>query len=91
MAKRRSRNLEGISGRKTMIEVEIHIEEKIDTSWSEWFAGMKITHSEDDTSVVIGKLKDQPALYGLIGKMRDLGLHLKSIKTQDKEDANNVM
>lgn len=72
-----------------MLAVEIHIEGKIDESWSEWFEGMEITHTETDMSVIRGKMKDQSALYGLISKLRDLGIDLISFKARDIEDANN--
>jgi len=72
-----------------MLTVEIHIEGKIDKSWSEWFEGMEISHTETDKSVIFGKLKDQSALYGLVGKIRDLGLRLIFVMAGEIEDANN--
>jgi hypothetical protein len=36
-------------------------------------------HEEDGTTVLTGPLADQPALYGLLIKIRDLGLPLLSV------------
>ena len=56
---------------------QIRIKGHLDDSWSEWFDGMMITH-EDDTTLLTGTVTDQTALYGLLIKMRDLGLILIS-------------
>jgi hypothetical protein len=56
----------------------------LDQSWSAWFEGMAITHEPDGTTRIAGPLVDQAALYGLLGKARDLGLTLLSVETYSK-------
>ena len=66
-----------------MLNIEIRVDELINSEWSEWFKGFTISHSEDDESIIRGKVQDQSELYGLLAKLRDLGLTLISIKTSD--------
>jgi hypothetical protein len=40
---------------------------------------MTVTHRADGTTVLAGAVADQPALYGLLKKIRDLGLFLVSV------------
>jgi hypothetical protein len=58
---------------------EIRIREHLDPCWSEWFAGLKLTHLEGDETLLSGPLPDQPALYGLLERIRDLNLTLISV------------
>jgi hypothetical protein len=58
---------------------EIRIREHLDPYWSEWFAGLKLTHLEGDETLLSGPLPDQPALYGLLERIRDLNLTLISV------------
>jgi hypothetical protein len=63
-----------------MQTVEIRIKGEIDPHWSDWFAGLVITHSGQDETTLSGEVVDQAALYGLIARLRDLGLPLVSVK-----------
>ncbi len=58
---------------------QIRVEGHLNNSWSEWFEGLTIAHEADGTTVLTGPLADQPALYGLLIKIRDLGLPLVSV------------
>ena len=58
---------------------EIKIKGYLDQSWSERFAGMKLTHLEGDGTLVSGLLPDQVALHGLLERIRDLNLTLISV------------
>jgi hypothetical protein len=59
-----------------VLAVEICIRGRIDEHWSEWFEGLTITHTDQDETVITGSVADQAALYGLLAKVRDLGLPL---------------
>lgn len=52
----------------------IRIKGRLDCKWSDWFGGFTITSLENDETVLSGMVLDQAALYGLIAKLRDLGL-----------------
>ncbi len=58
---------------------EIRIEGHLDGQWADWFDGMSITLEEDGTTLLSGPVADQPALYGLLRKVRDLGLPLVAV------------
>jgi SPX domain protein involved in polyphosphate accumulation len=58
---------------------EIKIKGHLDQHWSEWFAGLKISHLDGDVTRLSGSLPDQAALYGLLEHIRDLNLALISV------------
>ncbi len=47
--------------------------------WAEWFGGLEVTTDEQGYTVLTGPIPDQAALYGLLAKLRDLGLPLVSV------------
>lgn len=66
--------------------VTIKIKGKLDKSWAEWFEGFDLTSQEPDETILSGLVKDQAAFYGLIGKLRDLGLQLTAVNSSDVEN-----
>jgi hypothetical protein len=62
-----------------MQQVEIRVKGQIDERWSEWLDGLTVTHVEADETVLAGPVMDQAALYGLIARLRDLGLPLSAV------------
>ncbi len=54
----------------------IRVKGHLDPFWQEWFEHLAITHQSDGTTLLSGPIRDQAALYGLLIKMRDLGLTL---------------
>jgi hypothetical protein len=58
---------------------DIRIEGHISESWSSWFEGLAIRHEESGETVISGPLVDQAALYGVLLKVRDLGLPLVAV------------
>jgi len=59
---------------------EIRIKGHLDAQWQDWFDGMSVTLEVDGITLLSGPVPDQPALYGLLRKVRDLGLPLVSVK-----------
>lgn len=58
------------------LHYRITVKGALDENWSVWFDGLAITHDADGNTTLEGVVRDQTALYGLIGKVRDLGLTL---------------
>ena len=59
--------------------VEIRVQGHLDSSWAEWLEGFTFTFSDQDETILTGSVSDQAALYGLIAKLRDLGVNLISL------------
>ncbi len=67
---------------------EIRIKGHLDLAWSDWFDGLTVTHDEDGNTTVQGPVVDQAALYGLIGRARDLGLSLLTVRSCEASKVN---
>ncbi|HKZ85922.1 MAG TPA: hypothetical protein VJ793_19980 [Anaerolineae bacterium] len=68
-----------------MQHVEIRVKGRIDERWSEWFADLTLTHAEGNETVLTGQVVDQATLYGLLTRLRDLGLQLISVSCDEQE------
>jgi len=64
--------------------VTIKLKGKVDKSWSEWFEGFELTYNEPDETILTGVVTDQAAFYGLIGKLRDLGIQLIAVNSMEQ-------
>ncbi|MDY7080156.1 MAG: hypothetical protein SXV54_25020 [Chloroflexota bacterium] len=69
-----------------MQNVEIRVQGQIDEHWSDWFEGLTITHTDQGETILSGTVADQAALYGLLAKLRDLGLPLLSVNRVEIEE-----
>ena len=59
---------------------EIRVWGKLDPRWSRRLADMEIVAQPDGETLITGLVADQAALYGLLSRMRDLGLVLISVQ-----------
>ena len=64
---------------------EIKIKGHLDDGWLDWFEGMSLRYGRDegtglDLTEIRGMIIDQPALHGLLNKIRDLNLTLISVR-----------
>ncbi len=62
---------------------QIRLEGHLDDQWTSWFGGVTITLEENGDTLLTGPVADQAALFGLLKKIRDLGLSLISIDRVD--------
>ena len=67
---------------------EIRVAGVLDDRWAAWFDGLQIS-GEDKETVICGLVADQPALHGVLAKVRDLGLCLISVRRLDTGQAGN--
>ncbi len=65
-----------------MLKIEIRFKGQINEKWSGWFGGLTVSHSDDET-LLSGLVADQSALYGIITRLRDLGLELTLVSSDE--------
>ena len=58
---------------------QIRVKGHLDDKWSDWFEGLVITLEANGETLLSGPVADQAALYGLLKKVRNLGLTLLSV------------
>lgn len=58
---------------------EIRLTGHLEARWATWFDGLSVTQEGDGTTVISGPVADQAALFGLLQRVRDLGLPLVSV------------
>lgn len=64
-------------------QYHIKIKGHLDTRWQEWFDDLTIILGDDGNTLLTGPVADQAALYGLLRKVRDLGLALLSVNCDE--------
>ena len=64
---------------------EIRVKGHLPQHWSEWFEGLTIIHDSNGETLLSGSLRDQAALFGVVMKVRDLGLTLLSVNPIEGE------
>ncbi len=69
-----------------MQRVEIRAKGHLDKDWTSWLEGFTFTYTAQDETLLTGTVKDQAALYGLIAKLRDLGIQLVSVDIRPEQD-----
>jgi hypothetical protein len=63
------------------IHYQIQVRGPLDTHWSGWLGDLTITHDPaGNNTLLAGRLLDQAALFGVISRIRDLGLTLLSVQ-----------
>ncbi|NOH04327.1 MAG: hypothetical protein HND47_21305 [Chloroflexi bacterium] len=68
-----------------MLQVEIRFKGQVNERWSGWFGGLTVSLSGDDT-LLSGRVADSSALYGILSRLRDLGLQLTSVSSEEIEE-----
>lgn len=64
---------------------EIRIKGHLNDRWAMWFDGLTLTHEANGETRLTGSVVDQAALYGLLRKVRDVGLPLISVVQIDSD------
>jgi len=77
-----------VSGPERPARYEIRVDGVLDDRWADWFGGLQVS-SDGTQTVIAGLLPDQPALHGLLAKVRDLGLTLISVRHLDAGDVGD--
>ena len=66
----------------------IRLKEHLGEQWQEWFEDMTITHTASNETLIIATIIDQAQLFGLLKKVRNLGLTLIEVTraTSDNQE-----
>jgi hypothetical protein len=63
-----------------MVDIyRIRVRGHLDDRWADWFGGLDLRRQEDGTTLLVGPVVDQAALYGVLACIRDLALPLLSV------------
>jgi len=69
---------------------EVRLQGRLDARWSAWFDGLSLSTADDGTTALRGPIADQAALYGVLQKVRDLGLPLLSVTALDADEQDTT-
>ncbi len=69
--------------KQTGLIYEIQLEGYLDKRWTDWLYGMSLSYTPEGRTILTGRLPDQAALHGVIGKILDIGIPLISVKRID--------
>jgi hypothetical protein len=58
---------------------QIRIKGHLGREWTDWFGGLTITLQDNGETLLTGPVVDQAALYGVLKKVRDVGMPLLSV------------
>ena len=68
---------------------ELRVNGRLGRESASWFEDMTLAVDESTTpvqTIIRGDIRDEAALYGLISRIRDLGLTLLSVQRLDSEE-----
>jgi hypothetical protein len=69
---------------------QIRLKGHLGEQWANWFDGLTISMAENGDTLLTGPVADQAALFGLLRKVRDVGIPLVAITCLDQADVPNV-
>ncbi len=64
----------------------IRVEGHLGDRWSEWFEGLVIRNDPNGEATLIGPLRDQAALFGVLARIHDLNLPLIAVQRLSRLD-----
>ncbi len=67
-------------------QYEIVVHDRLPPQWAIAFEGMEVAYLPDGNTCITGSLPDQSALYGLMMRLRDLGVKLVSVNPVEAKD-----
>jgi hypothetical protein len=76
---------------------QIRIRGHLGQQWTDWFEGLTITREASGDTLLTGPVIDQAGLYGLLRKMRDLGMpllsvnHIEAVQVDESSKINKIV
>jgi hypothetical protein len=78
--------------KRTPATYELRVDARLGPESAAWFEDMTLTVDESTLpvqTIIQGSVRDEAALYGLISRIRDLGLTLSSVKRIEREEVED--
>lgn len=69
---------------------QIRIKGQLGQQWTVWFGGLTISLEEDGNTLLSGSVVDQSVLHAILRKIRDLGMPLLSVNSDDSDPADTA-
>ncbi len=69
---------------------QIRIKGHLDCEWTNWFEGLTITPEDNGETLLTGPVRDQAALYGLLKRVRNLGISLVSVNCVEPNPGETI-
>jgi hypothetical protein len=69
------------------IVYQIRLRGQLGAQWADWFDSLAVTQAENGDTLLTGPVSDQAALFGLLRKVRNLGLPLISINCLEPDSS----
>jgi hypothetical protein len=66
----------------------VRVRGTVAAAWSCLFGGFTIAHDPTGDTIISGEVIDQAAFYGLMSRVRDLGLTVLSVERREGTDEN---
>jgi hypothetical protein len=63
------------------IPIRVLVKGHLNAEWSNWFGIKSVYQREDGTTELVGVIRDQAELHGLLDRIGDLGVPLLSLST----------
>ena len=67
----------------TGTDYHIYVNGRLDERWLRWFESHTVVYLDNGKTLIVLTDVDQPALFGVINRIRDLGLELISVQKDD--------
>jgi hypothetical protein len=71
-----------------LMHCEIRVKGHLSSQWADWFGGLEIENQPNGEAVLSGPLPDQSALYGILNRIRDLGLTLVAVSCVEPDSGD---
>lgn len=78
--------LEQVKKNRPMYYTEIRVKGKINSNWSDWFGELQMQESDCDETILVGKLPDMAAVYGVISRLGSLVIPLISVRCLEESE-----
>ena len=87
-----SNKLNSITDPTESMVYQIRLKGHLGGQWTDWFGDLTITLEENGDTLLTGPVVDQAALFGLLRKVRDIGIPLLSVNCVEsgQSDASDV-